>query len=179
MEVVLKRLTLIQMLRMLMVLVVALSFLTACKSGDKKAGAIPAAGEMAAEDTMEEEQPQEEGAAAPVVDLQRIHFDYDSYNIRGDAAEILTQTAQYLTSNPDVWIQVEGHCDERGSAEYNLALGEKRANASKDFLINLGVESKRISIISYGEEKALEYGSNEQAWSMNRRAEFVVVSKGM
>jgi peptidoglycan-associated lipoprotein len=109
--------------------------------------------------------------------LKRIHFDFDKYNIRPDDAEILKQNAVVLKRFPTAKIQIEGHCDERGTNEYNLALGERRASSTKKYLITLGIDERRISTISYGEEKALDPGHNEEAWTKNRRAEFIILAK--
>lgn len=109
--------------------------------------------------------------------LKRIHFDFDKYNIRPDDAEILKQNAAVLKKFPAVKIQIEGHCDERGTSEYNLALGESRASSVKRYLVSLGVDQKRISTISYGEERPLDPNQNEEAWTKNRRAEFIILSK--
>jgi peptidoglycan-associated lipoprotein len=106
------------------------------------------------------------------VELERIHFAFDKYDLDTDARETLQNNALYLEQNPGVDITLEGHCDERGSDEYNLALGEKRARAAAEYLSNLGVDNDRIRTISYGEEKPLDPASNEEAWSLNRRAEF-------
>jgi peptidoglycan-associated lipoprotein len=175
MEVILKKKSLVQLLRLLLIVVMVLGLNVSCKSGKKGSGTIPASDMSQAED---EATPDADGSSEVSADLQRINFDYDKYTIRGDAQDILASTAEYLKSHSDVWIQIEGHCDDRGSAEYNLALGEKRANAAKEYLVGLGVAAKRLSVISYGEEKALEQGANEEAWAMNRRAEFIIVSKG-
>lgn len=109
--------------------------------------------------------------------LKRIHFDFDKYNIRPDDVEILKQNAAVLKRFLAVKIQIEGHCDERGTNEYNLALGERRASSTKKYLITLGIDERRISTISYGEEKALDPGHNEEAWTKNRRAEFIILAK--
>jgi len=109
--------------------------------------------------------------------LKDIHFDFDKYDIRSGDTEILKENAALLMKYPKVKIQVEGHCDERGTNEYNLALGERRANAAKKYLLSLGVSTDRISSISYGEEKPLDAGHNEEAWSKNRRGHFVILSK--
>lgn len=104
--------------------------------------------------------------------LKDIHFDYDKYNITDQAADVLSGNAEYLMKHPEVGVLIEGHCDERGTEEYNLALGEKRALASRDFLVRFGIDRSRTSIISYGEEKPLELGGTEDAWARNRRAHF-------
>ena len=109
--------------------------------------------------------------------LKDIHFDFDKYDIRPEDAEILKQNAAQLIKNPSVKIQIEGHCDDRGTIEYNLALGERRANAAKKYLIYLGLSSDRISAISYGEERPVDPDQNEEAWAKNRRAHFVILSK--
>ncbi len=106
--------------------------------------------------------------------LQRIHFDFDQYVLTDEAKSILVNNAGLLRAAPGVKIVVEGHCDERGSDEYNLALGEKRALATKDFLASLGVAADRISTISYGEEMPLNPAHTKEAWAENRRAEFKV-----
>lgn len=109
--------------------------------------------------------------------LKDIHFDFDKYDIRPGDAEILKENAALLMKYPKVKIQVEGHCDERGTNEYNLALGERRANSAKRYLTSLGISSDRISTISYGEEKPLDPGHNEEAWAKNRRGHFIILSK--
>jgi len=109
--------------------------------------------------------------------LKDIHFDYDKYDIRRVDEEILRENAAFLKKNPKMKIQIEGHCDERGTVEYNLALGERRANMTKRYLVSLGIASDRISTISFGKERPLDPGHNEEAWAKNRRAHIVVLSK--
>ena len=109
--------------------------------------------------------------------LKDIHFEFDKYNIRPGDAEILNRNAALLKKYPKVKIQIEGHCDERGTVEYNLALGERRANSTKRYLLSLGIPADLISTISYGKEKPLVLGHNEEAWAKNRRAHIVVLSK--
>lgn len=105
-----------------------------------------------------------------------IYFDTDRFNIdSADAAALQTQ-AQYLARYPQIRITVEGHADERGTREYNLALGERRANAAKNYLVGLGVDASRVATVSYGKERPVALGSNEQAWAQNRRAVSVVVN---
>lgn len=110
-------------------------------------------------------------------DLQTAFFGYDSYTLRGDAREALKFNANWLKENPSATVQVEGHCDERGTTEYNLALGEKRANAARDYLQKLGIDASRISVISYGEERPSDPGHDETAWGKNRRAGFILLSQ--
>ncbi len=109
--------------------------------------------------------------------LKDIHFDFDRYNLRPGDASILRENAALLKKYLNVKVQIEGHCDERGTVEYNLALGERRANSAKDYLVSLGISQARISTISYGKEKPLDPGHNEDAWAKNRRAHTVVTAK--
>jgi peptidoglycan-associated lipoprotein len=109
--------------------------------------------------------------------LKDIHFDFDKYDIRPGDAENLKENAALLKKYTNVKIQIEGHCDERGTNEYNLALGERRANSTKKYLSSLGISPDRISTISYGEERPLDPGHNEEAWAKNRRAHTIILSK--
>ncbi len=110
-------------------------------------------------------------------DLQTVYFDYDSFNLRGDARGALKANGEWMKQNSSARIQIEGHCDERGTNEYNMALGDRRANAAKAFLVKMGVSRSRIDTISYGEERPQEPGHDESAWSRNRRAAFILLSK--
>lgn len=112
-------------------------------------------------------------ASKPAPSLEDIHFDYDKSVIRPDAKAVLEKHAKWLQSNPRVKIQIEGHCDERGTSEYNLALGERRAQATKRFLDAMGIEAKRLSTISYGKERPLCTEHEESCYSKDRRAHFV------
>lgn len=143
-----------------------------------------AALEQARRKAMEEEEARrraaEEDAIKPiepaqdeVLSLNPIHFDYDKYNLMGKAISTLSENAEILMEHPDLEIAIQGHCDERGTDEYNLALGEKRAQSARDFLVNFGIAKSRISVISYGEEKPIDPGHDDEAWAKNRRAEFV------
>ncbi|HXO86115.1 MAG TPA: peptidoglycan-associated lipoprotein Pal [Gemmatimonadales bacterium] len=107
-----------------------------------------------------------------------IHFDLDRSNIRSDDMGALDQKVAILQANPDLRIRVGGHCDERGSDEYNLALGNRRAQAAKQYLVSHGIDASRIETQSWGEERPLVDGHDEGAWSQNRRAEFEVTSGG-
>lgn len=109
--------------------------------------------------------------------LKDVYFDFDKYDIRAGDTEVLKQDAAFLLKYPSVKIQIEGHCDERGTNEYNLALGERRASSVKKYLVSLGVPASRISTISYGEERPVDPAHHEEAWSKNRRAHFIVLSK--
>ncbi len=106
--------------------------------------------------------------------LSDIHFGYNTYNIEPQDGSVLKANASWLQSHPQTRVQVEGHCDERGSEEYNMALGAKRAQSAKDYLVTLGVPSERISTISYGKELPLCQDHDESCWAQNRRDHFVV-----
>ncbi|MCI0699094.1 peptidoglycan-associated lipoprotein Pal [candidate division KSB1 bacterium] len=113
----------------------------------------------------------EESPAVPFV-LQNVYFDFDKYDLTSEALQTLADNARVLKAYPDARIAIEGHCDERGTVEYNLALGDKRAKAAKDYLVSLGVDASQISTISYGKEQPLDPSHTEEAWARNRRAEF-------
>jgi peptidoglycan-associated lipoprotein len=112
--------------------------------------------------------PEEEFKAS----VQDVFFDYDTYDVRGDAQATLSRDASYLASHPDVKVQIGGYCDERGSNEYNLALGQNRADAAKKALVAAGIAANRIQVISYGKEKPFCLESTEECWQQNRRAGF-------
>jgi peptidoglycan-associated lipoprotein len=122
------------------------------------------------------------GSDAPAMGLSeelitigdRVLFGFDSYELTSNAKSVLNKQATFLSSNPSVRITIEGHCDERGTREYNLALGESRAAATRDYLVAQGVNPARIKIISYGKERPAVIGSNEDAWRYNRRAVSVI-----
>jgi peptidoglycan-associated lipoprotein len=107
-----------------------------------------------------------------------IHFDYDRSDIRSGDAGILDQKVAILVANPNLRIRVSGHCDERGSDEYNLALGNRRANASKQYLVSHGVDAGRIETVSFGEERPIAMGRDEDSWAQNRRSEFEIIGGG-
>ena len=110
--------------------------------------------------------------------MAMIHFDYDQSNIRGEDAGILDQKVAILQANPELRIRVGGHCDERGSDEYNLALGNRRAQAAKQYLVSHGIDASRIETQSWGEERPSVDGHDEGAWSQNRRDEFEIIGGG-
>ena len=107
-----------------------------------------------------------------------IHFDYDKAIIRGGDAAVLDQKVAILQANPGLRIRISGHCDERGSDEYNLALGNRRATAAKQYLVSHGIDGGRIETVSYGEERPADPGHDEEAWSKNRRDEFEILAGG-
>lgn len=126
---------------------------------------------------LEEQALREQRAAAAAKERfenQDIHFDFDKSSLTPAAQAILRDKAAYLMANANVSVIVEGHCDERGTNEYNMALGDRRASSAKNFLVDLGIESRRLTTISYGEEKPVDPASNEAAWTKNRRAHFVI-----
>jgi len=104
----------------------------------------------------------------------RVFFDFDKSDLKPEARATVEALAAWMNNYPATTLTLEGHCDERGTREYNLALGERRANAVRDYLVALGVDSSRLSTISYGKERPAVLGSNEEAWAQNRRAVFVV-----
>jgi len=110
-----------------------------------------------------------------VFETTSIYFDFDRSQLKAEAKAILKKKADWLSDNTAYALRIMGHCDERGTAEYNLALGERRAHAAKQFLVALGIASDRIYTVSYGEEKPAVEGHNEAAWSKNRRDEFKLI----
>jgi peptidoglycan-associated lipoprotein len=112
-------------------------------------------------------------AAVAAAMLTDVHFDFDKYNIRPGDAEILKKDFEWFKENPGQKARIEGHCDERGTVEYNLVLGQKRADSAKSYLMNLGVDGKLLETVSYGKEKPIDPGHNEEAWAKNRRAHFL------
>jgi peptidoglycan-associated lipoprotein len=109
--------------------------------------------------------------------LKPIHFDFDKYDLRSDAVRTLGDNAGRMKEHSQFKVRIEGHCDERGTVEYNLALGEKRARAARDYLVSLGTPASRLRIISFGKERPVDPGHNEEAWSLNRRAEFIFLAE--
>ena len=144
----------------------------------KEAAAREAAalGTVAKESAVKEEAAKEATKAAELEQaLATIYFAFDSPALSPEARDTLTKNAGVLNNKPDLKAKIEGHCDERGSDEYNLALGEKRAKSAQDYLVTLGIRKDRLSIISFGKEKPLDPGHDETAWPKNRRAEFIIV----
>lgn len=121
--------------------------------------------------------PAEDKATVVPVEFRTVYFDLDSYDIRPDAKPLLAEAARLMRQYPQISLRLEGHCDERGTAEYNLALGEKRANAVRDYLVGLGVERSRLSTVSFGKERPADLGHDEAAWAKNRRVEFRAENK--
>jgi peptidoglycan-associated lipoprotein len=164
----------------LLVLVVALSGCACAKKGTTTETVTPAPAVveqepspdvMAAELAALLKEAQAEGALMP------IYFDFDKSNLKPEAKKNLDKTAAWLSKKPTVNIKVEGNCDERGTNEYNMALGERRSNTAKEYLVKLGVSAARLETVSWGEEKPLDPGHNEAAWAKNRRDDFNPTSK--
>lgn len=120
---------------------------------------------------MEEERKMTERA---VFENEDIQFEFDSIRLNSEAQEILRKKAQWLKANPAARVTIEGHCDNRGTNEYNLALGDRRAHSAQVFLIDLGIAESRVQTISFGEERPIDTADNEAAWAQNRRAHFVI-----
>jgi len=123
------------------------------------------------------DEPSVRGERERDANLKTINFDFDKSDLTADARTILKTNAAFLLSNPNVNVVVEGHCDERGTIAYNLALSQRRAVKVKEYYVQLGVSPNRIATISYGHEKPVDYRSNETAWAKNRRAETKVIVK--
>ena len=118
-------------------------------------------------------------AAAALADKEAsefadIHFAFDRFDLRGEARKILDMHAKWLVAHPEFTVRIEGNCDERGTVEYNMALGQRRAASAMKYLVDLGVAKKKLSTISYGKERPLDPGHNEEAWAKNRRDHFSV-----
>ena len=127
------------------------------------------------EETVSGEEASKPPQTEPMVNIGSVYFEFDKYDLGSDARSTLATNAQWLKSHPDIKIRVEGNCDERGTVEYNLALGEKRANAVKDYYVSLGIPAGRIQTVSYGKERPLDPGHNEEAWAKNRRSDTVKI----
>ena len=131
------------------------------------------------EEVKEEVIVKEEVVVAPVARIpdavmqEDIYFEFDKSTLTPAAQDNLMRKAEWLRENPDATVTIGGHCDDRGTNEYNLALGDRRAESSKAFLVDLGIEASRLTTISYGEERPAVSGNDEEAWSMNRRVEIV------
>jgi peptidoglycan-associated lipoprotein len=129
---------------------------------------------------LDEERRQEEAARLKIIAArnlfmnENIYFDFDKSNLKPEAQEVLKRKAEWLRKNPGESVIIEGHCDERGTNEYNLALGDRRAQSAKNFLLDLGIEESRLTTVSYGEERPADPQHDEEAWSKNRRDHFVI-----
>jgi peptidoglycan-associated lipoprotein len=130
--------------------------------------------ELARQKALEEERLREEAAVREKFVNEHVYFAFDSAVLDMMAQDVLKNKGMWLKGNPDVNVTIEGHCDERGTVEYNLALGDRRAESTKAYLVNLGIPASRIETVSYGEERPVDPGQNEAAWARNRRAAFVI-----
>ena len=144
------------------------------KKVDTAKGTAAPTEEVKVEEVMADEAVGEETIQAMMPNVKNVYFDYDQSAIRSDARSVLEGTARWLNGSPDASLKIEGHCDERGTSGYNLALGERRAKAVKKFLTALGVSSRQLSTISYGEEQSVCMSQNETCYAKNRRAHLVV-----
>ncbi len=147
--------------------------LGACSSDSGKEDEAAAVSSSEQVEQMEQEGARDAGYEANDA-LVDVRFDFDKSNIKDDQRDLLDRNAEWIKANDGVKVQIEGHCDERGTEEYNLALGESRANAVRDYLISTGIDGERLYTISYGEELPINPGHDEAAWSENRRAHFLV-----
>jgi peptidoglycan-associated lipoprotein len=165
---------------MLGVLVVTVG--VGCSAKKKEEGAAPGGAAGMGEEGLApggslEHYKQGTGGAGEEGPLKDIHFAFDSYELDEEARSILREDGNWLKDNPQARVEIEGHCDERGTVEYNLALGAKRARAAKEYLVALGIPADRLSTISYGEELPVCQEHNEECWQRNRRCHFVVLGE--
>ncbi len=152
---------------------------TAAPEGQKEAVSAPAAETPvpAPEAKPEAKEEVKESAAAEAKGLQPVYFDFDKSFIRSDARPVMKANVAWLNANPKAKIKIEGNCDERGTKEYNLALGQRRAASAKKYLTDMGISAGRISLISYGKEKPICTEHNETCWQKNRRDDFVLMNE--
>ncbi|HEY4133852.1 MAG TPA: peptidoglycan-associated lipoprotein Pal [Alphaproteobacteria bacterium] len=157
----------------------AVLLLAACESAPSDTGTATGAGGTGSSSSSAATQGPRPGSQEDlVVNVgDRVFFDFDQYSVRQDQRAVLDRQAAWLKKYPEVTVTVEGHADERGTREYNLALGNRRATAAKNYLVALGINPNRVQTISYGKERPAVAGSNEQAWAQNRRAVTVVTSR--
>jgi peptidoglycan-associated lipoprotein len=152
---------------------------TAALEKEKKLSEEKLREETLREKALREEEARREAAAREAAlkaaKLEPVYFDFDQWSIREDQKEVMVKNSEWLKANSNVKVRLEGHCDERGTAEYNLALGQKRAEATKAFLEGLGIPGQRMATVSYGEERPLDPGHNEAAWAKNRRVDILAV----
>ena len=137
---------------------------------DKKAGAKEAARQKKLREL-------ERSQLIADFETQNIYFDFDMAELKPEAKAVLKAKADFLGAYPEYALRIDGHCDERGTAEYNLALGDRRAHAAKQYLTDLGISEHRMSTVSYGEERPADPGHNEEAWAKNRRDEFTLIKR--
>ncbi len=172
-----------------LVLCLAIMFMTGCAkkstvkdqavSTEEKAGTKEAPSKEAEMKTGAEKEAMQEKAVSGKEEIafKDINFEFDKFSLRPEARNILKQFADWLIKNKNYDALIEGNCDERGTTEYNLALGERRAKEAMKYLVELGIDGKKLKTISYGKERPLDPGHNEEAWAKNRRDHFVVTPK--
>jgi len=154
----------------IMIAIAAVTVMSGC-SHTKKGAAAP---DTTAPQVVASE-PEETDVMAEGKILNTIYFDFDKSDLQPNAIEVLKKIGNWLSKNPNTKIRIEGHCDERGTDEYNIALGERRALAAKNYLATMGIPMQNVNTLSFGEEKPADPGHNEAAWAKNRRAEFKIV----
>jgi peptidoglycan-associated lipoprotein len=164
---------------LILLLAVAMVLLPACAKKQVATAEKPIEQAPPPAPPLEETKPQEQPPVVeekPIVQivLEDVFFDFDKYSIKDEYKSVLQKNAELLMANGDKRVRVEGHCDERGTNEYNMALGEKRAKAVIDFYTTYGIKADRLAMISYGEEKPFDMGHNEAAWANNRRSHMVL-----
>lgn len=147
--------------------------MTGCSSDDEMPE-VPSEAVVPTPQELPEPPPPAEPAIPQGEATKTVYFGFDDYTLSAEAQDSLNKLSDFMKASTSTVVQIEGHCDERGSIEYNLALGERRAQSVKNYLMQLGVDPARLPTISFGEEKPAASGSNENAWAKNRRAEFVV-----
>ena len=156
----------------------AVLLLAACESAPSDTGMAAGGGGAGSSSSSANQGPRPGSQEDLVVNVgDRVFFDFDQYSVRQDQRAVLDRQAAWLKKYPEVTVTVEGHADERGTREYNIALGNRRATAAKNYLVALGINPNRVQTISYGKERPAVAGSNEQAWSQNRRAVTVVTAR--
>lgn len=165
------------MVRKLALGLVACAFVVGCKGkqtqSDQSIETMPTGGQSTAIDSAPLNFDPMGSDSGKINGLVTVRFGYDKSNLDAQAKKDVETNVQWMKTNATVKVQIEGHCDSRGTIEYNVALGERRANAVKAYMVSLGIPADRLSVISYGKEKPLEMGDNEAAWAKNRRANFV------
>nr|BFD58434.1 peptidoglycan-associated lipoprotein Pal [Bdellovibrio sp. CKG001]BFD61863.1 peptidoglycan-associated lipoprotein Pal [Bdellovibrio sp. HM001]BFD65701.1 peptidoglycan-associated lipoprotein Pal [Bdellovibrio sp. HAGR004] len=164
------------MVRKLALGLVAIAFVAGCKGkqtqSDQDIQTMPTGDQTAIDSTPLSFDPMGSDSGK-IAGLVTVHFGYDKSSLDASSKKDIATNVEWMKANPSVRVQIEGHCDNRGTIEYNVALGERRANAVKAYMVSLGIPAERLSTISYGKEKPLEMGDSEAAWAKNRRANFV------
>lgn len=165
------------MVRKLALGLVAVALVAGCKGkqtqSDQSIETLPTGGQSTAIDSAPLNFDPMGSDSGKIDGLVTVHFGYDKASLDASSKKDIGTNVEWMKANPSVRVQIEGHCDNRGTIEYNVALGERRANAVKAYMVSMGIAADRLSTISYGKEKPLESGDTEAAWAKNRRANFV------